>query len=476
MSDILTGHVLDRLAEMEPESVSCVVTSPPYWSLRKYDAEDVTWGGDAGCEHSFGAPQLVDGHQHWDGFEWQTGGQPTKKEGAEKLSQGATCARCGAWRGQYGLEPTPELYVEHSLAVLRGIRRVLRPDGVVWWNIGDGYAGSGQGRGSDHGKASFTDDDLPAFRPGSGRADGIVDERGQRNRDGIGTVPGLKPKDLVLMPFRIALAAQADGWWVRSVVIWAKPNAMPESVTDRPTTAHEYVLMLTKSARYYYDQEAVRQQTVSLDPDHISYRPNSAEIAKNGRKEFHDGKNEVSARSYNPAGRNLRSVWTFPTAQTPEAHFATFPPELPRRCIEASCPKAICAKCGEARVRVVEDTAETVRSASETLYPDGSTGNRISTYRQGNRAAYGQDTRPPPQTVGWTSCDCAEPEYQPGLVLDPFAGLGTTGVVALQLGRRFVGIELSEKYAELARTKLATWWRQTKIVEPDVPDGQAALL
>ena len=175
----------------------------------------------------------------------------------------------------------------------------------------------------------------------------------------------------------------------------------------------------------------------------------------------------------------MRSVWTFPTAQTPEAHFATFPPELPRRCISASTPKAICVKCGHARVRILETRYEphgpSAKSQRKTTYGERSSGDMERGSITPQELPYGRATRID-TTVGWTSCDCAEPDYQPGLVLDPFAGLATTGVVALQLGRRFTGIELSEKYAELARTKLETWWKQTKIVEPEVPEGQEVLL
>ena len=400
-AEIICGDVLTALAVMAPESVSCVVTSPPYWSLRKYDAPDVTW---------------PDG-----------------------------------WTGQFGLEPTPELYVEHTLMVLRAIRRVLRKGGVVFLNLGDGYAGSGATAGNDrqgqHGEVGSRAN----WAAGPGR--GI----GQKRHH---PPPGLKPKDLVLMPERVALAAQADGWWVRSRIIWSKPNAMPESVRDRPTNAYETIWMLTKSARYWWDQEAVRetaQDRPQPDPAAKTIRPNDTP--------WHDNRYAPGPSGYghNPAGRNLRDVWTFPTAQTPEAHFATFPEELPRRCILVACPSEICTKCGKARVRLVERTAMVI-DRSERTHEFGRT-----------RPSGTMLQEPTATTIGWSDCACPEPDYQPGLVLDPFTGIGTTGVVALRLGRRFMGIALSEKYADMAREKLRLWWRKATLVAPDNHEAQAVL-
>ena len=507
MSEVLTGHVLDRLAEMPAESVSCVCTSPPYWSLRRYEAEDVVWGGAAACDHDF-VPERHNPQPHGDdgtaaGLEGGTATQASTRMGSVDSS---TCARCGAWRGQYGLEPTPELYVEHSLDVLRGIRRVLRPDGVVWWNIGDGYY------------ASSTSD---RQRHWDGRPKNLET---QPQRVMLG-----KPKDLVLMPFRIALAAQADGWWVRSVIVWAKPNAMPESTQDRPTTSHEYILMLVKNGvkplswynkrtgevsdihprkrgrwdddvdfywaekgevightedgeeivakkrrrvtfwrgvPYWYDADAVRE---AQSPNTHS-RGLEANTEDYWERRGGDHAGWKSPQQWLVNGRNLRSVWTFPTAAVKEAHFATFPPELPRRAIEASCPREVCVRCGHARVRLVEST---------THYEGGSgkAGNNPTDGKWGTTRGAKILMGPVVETTttGWTSCDCVEPDYQPGLVLDPFAGVGTTLYVARQLGRRAVGIELSEKYAAIARTKLATWWAPGKITEPAVPEGQAAL-
>ena len=500
MSDglILIGHVIDQLRTLAAESVSCVVTSPPYWSLRKYDAPDVVWGGDPACPPTQEvAPQQGEGYagtarwQH-DGVSRQetpeawvnervyqdapirSGNEgigfddaPTTK--AQRWKESATCSRCGAWRGQYGLEPTPELYVEHTLAWLREVRRVLRKDGVCWLNIGDGY-NAGRTGGHPGGKAQWKDNRYP----------------GQSGPN----VMGLKPKDLILMPERIALAAQADGWWVRSRIIWHKPNAMPESVRDRPTDDHEHIWMLTKSARYWYDQEAVREPHTDESakrylrgsaydgtgdkPYAMKNAPTGSGVQKWEAEESpgpewvkgHSGYVNADGRvMINEGGRNLRTVWRFPTAQSSEAHFATFPIELPLRCIAASCPREICSACGKARVRLTETKSMVTRAGPKR----GQYGSRTTDGLSGTMLEAAET-----QTIGWSDCGCGAP-FVPGTVLDPFAGLATTGLAALRLGRRFIGIELSETYADLARRKLARWWEDTRLVEAEVPDGQLGL-
>lgn len=389
---LIQGHVLDVLAGMEAESVSCVVTSPPYWSQRKYEADDVMWS---------------------DG-----------------------------WTGQLGLEPTVEQYVEHTVEWFRAVHRVLRPDGVCWVNLGDGYASNPAKGGSGLGGKEET------------WHRGAYD---RRSRGGLGT---LKEKDLVLMPFRVALAAQAAGWWVRSVVIWNKPNCMPESCKDRPTTAHEYVLFLTKSANYWYDSEAVREVPSAASMARIS-QPNfdqqtggPRDYGKTGINPSRSARKALENFAANP-GRNMRSVWTFPTAQTREGtNFAVFPEELPRRCILASAPQAICSKCGVARMRVVarpQPPAEMRNRETATILALGDKG---ATRVGGGQKLQDWYEANPPQTTGWTSCKCKSPSYVPGLVLDPFAGVGTTGVVARRLGRRFVGIELSKKYCRMATKRM----------------------
>jgi DNA modification methylase len=317
-SRLYLGDARAVLRTLPAESVQMAVTSPPYWSLRSYDGQqDTVWGGDEDCEHQWapcGRAEGYTGTAHWQNSSNSPVTRATRPDAWAQIGKGASCV-CGAWLGSLGLEPTVDLFVAHTVEVFREVRRVLRPDATLWLNLGDSYAGSTT---------------VGAPRPGAGRPGGIVDTRAQRNRNGIGTVPGLKAKDLVGIPWRVAFALQADGWWLRSDIIWAKPNPMPESVRDRPTGAHEYVFLLAKAARYYYDGDAISEMSVS---DH-----GSSNGYKRAARLTHLGKDGPtgSDKPWQPqATRNARSVWSIPTQPRPEAHFATFPDALARRCVLA---------------------------------------------------------------------------------------------------------------------------------------------
>jgi DNA modification methylase len=343
------GDCMEVLLTLPSESVHCCVTSPPYWGLRDYGTG--AWDGcDPDCDH------VVYG-----------GGPPESStlDGAKNRGRSYVtanpCPKCGARRidQQLGLEETPELYVARMVAVFREVRRVLRKDGTCWVNLGDSYAGS--------------------FHDGGAR---------------LG--PGLKPKDLVGIPWRVAFALQQDGWYLRSDIIWAKPNPMPESVSDRPTKAHEYVFLLAKSPRYFFDQEAVREG-FAADPENGG---GWSQRYRDEQRKATDGGNDFG-RTYNPTGSNVRSVWTFATQPYPDAHFATFPEELPRRCILAGTSES--CGCGYG------DEAPALARRRHLPLP------------------------PVPATV-----------------LDPFLGSGTTAHVARKHGRRSIGIELNPEYARLA--------------------------
>ena len=239
--DIRQGDVLDRLRDMPDESVHCCITSPPYWGLRDYGLPNQLWGGDPSCDHQWGE-QIVR-HEHGTPGPNAQAGNTLRDTKPKKTQRGSYCGECGAWRGCLGLEPSVELYLEHLVEVFREVWRVLRRDGTVWLNLGDAYSGSGGAHTLDHANPGISK---------SAQRGGVATYRIDGGRGVPKLSNGLKPKDLIGLPWRVAFALQADGWWLRSTVIWAKPNPMPESVTDRPTLAHEYLFLLTKSGTSQY--------------------------------------------------------------------------------------------------------------------------------------------------------------------------------------------------------------------------------
>lgn len=383
MITILTGDCREVLKTLPDCSVHCCVTSPPYWGLRDYGT--AKWeGGDAACDH-LGKPMATRANVNRN-----TGGKDVKNAEARE-PMGRTCSKCGARRVdlQIGLERTPEEYVAAMVGVFREVRRVLREDGTVWINLGDSYNAAGRnGHGTRDG-----------CKQGTNRASASGDDE---NRP---TAPGLKPKDLVGIPWRVAFALQADGWYLRQDIIWHKPNPMPESVTDRCTKAHEYIFLLSKSERYWYDADAIKES--AADParekrcegenayrGQAAIRPRGAtrrhrkpagwDTGAGAHGAFHrEGRaQKVEYTETEATNRNKRDVWTVPTSPYKDAHFATFPPNLIRPCILAGCP-------------------------------------------------------------------------QGGTVLDPFGGSGTTAEVAEEEGRNSTIIELNPAYVALAEKRTA---------------------
>ncbi|MFB3882446.1 MAG: DNA methyltransferase [Armatimonadota bacterium] len=485
MREVLIGNCRDKLKELPAESVQCVVTSPPYWGLRRYDGEQgAVWGGEPDCEHAWQSRRY-----YVEQSTGATGREAFAKPGEENIArlkaarwrEDSTCTRCGAWYGAFGLEPTPEQYVANTLEILRGIRRVLRPDGVIWWNLGDSYAGSGQGWQQKDG-GSIQRKWLDAY--GTGRPPGYISSA---------SPTGLKPKDLTLIPARVALGAQADGWWVRAMVIWDKPNTMPESVKDRPTESHEYILLLTKSEHYFYDADAVREplSETTVERNRYPHAGSSCEDVAVSRP-------RRPGEFGNPAGRNLRSVWRFATIPYMGAHFAVFPPELPRRCVLAGSPPKACATCGAPWERRVAREPVTCPNGPGGNYvhkgrpPGGqesdvsSTLGKVEYYRvstvgwQPTCECHGQaeavqiecdDCHGTGTVDGETCRACAGAGHvearvwspavleawltRPPIVLDPFAGSGTTLMVAESLGRWWVGIDICADYEHQIRARTA---------------------
>ncbi len=342
-----------------------------------------------------------------------------------------TCAKCGAIRHDagIGLEPTPEEWVDNMVSVFREVWRVLRDDGTCWVNIGDSYcANVGQG-----------------FKPDGGTQRGTL---GNTNPFKHPT----KAKDLIGMPWRLAFALQADGWYLRSDIIWHKPNPMPESVTDRPTKAHEYVFLLSKNKRYFYDATAIREERLDPADDYrrmskaASYTTKKNSDRQDGGSGF-DGWNPVSSL----VGRNKRTVWTIATAPYSGAHFATFPPKLIEPMVRAGTSEhGVCPECGSPWKRITELTPEYAQLLGKSWH------DHSNDMTDGNRQYKSHPSQVPQKhiTTGFAPTCSHEHEPIPATVLDIFVGSGTTVQVARSLGRRGIGIDLSLEYLKLARQRL----------------------
>jgi len=298
------GDVRDILPTLDAESVQTCVTSPPYWGLRDYGVD-----------------------------------------------------------GQIGLEQTPAEYVTEMAGVFEGVRRVLRKDGTLWLNLGDSYAGGGNGGGGS----------FDAERPG-------WSEFGKKDSG------GLPSKNLIGIPWRVAFALQSAGWYLRQDIIWAKPNPMPESVTDRCTKSHEYIFLMSKSSKYFYDAAAIAEPATWPANTPMPPMGGIKAVGNNGNPTYSGNTPDGSGT------RNRRSVWTVPTQGFSGAHFAVFPPRLIEPCILAGAPGG-------------------------------------------------------------------------GVVLDPFMGSGTTGMVALKYGRRFVGIELNQEYFNMACERIRAVSEETSLLD-----------
>lgn len=326
LDHIYNENCLTALANLPAKTVQMCVTSPPYYGLRDYGTG--RWeGGDDNCTH-----QPADTPQKR-GIEGSTLQGGKKHTGHQQEGYAGTCARCGAIRidHQLGLEPTPEAYVANMVAVFREVRRVLKNDGVLWLNIGDSYWG---GKGQS---AQAWSTEMVGKRQTINGQQHQISSKGQ-TRPTDGKHETIKPKDLIGIPWLLAFALRADGWYLRQDIIWHKPNPMPESVTDRCTKAHEYIFLLSKSERYFYDADAIRQPYAPK-----TYTTHGCSLGN--AEKYGDGSGLIAAQNWastvkkhkpHPTGKaNCRSVWTIATQPYPEAHFATFPPDLIIPCIKA---------------------------------------------------------------------------------------------------------------------------------------------
>jgi DNA modification methylase len=423
LNQILQGDWIEVLKAMKDESIDMVMTSPPYWGLRDYGVE-----------------------------------------------------------GQLGLEEHPNEYIKKLTKGFREVKRVLKKSGSVYLNMGDTYFSTSAGSGGATKKQSTNKGSF--FNVRTFKPDGTW----------------LQPKQLMLMPSRVAIAMQEDGWVLRNDIIWHKPNPMPSSVKDRLNTTFEHVFHFVKARKYYYDLDAIREPHAESTKERIKYGHNKKQkgggtslnsghgfkdggvvdyyaekgqahytnpLGKNPgdviqdeaiRRNIEDGIGPINNRYRNrirllsghnypyTKGKNPGDFWNITTQPFPEAHFAVYPEKLCEKPIKASCPAEICKKCGKARERVSKRDTPTKKVNRSKR--DGDNDRAIGGVYQKFMEEH------PLKTIGWTSCDC-KAGFSPGIVLDPFAGAGTTCLVAKKLGRNYIGIELKKEYCEIARKRIA---------------------
>jgi len=326
---------------------------------------------------------------------------------------------------QIGLEESLDEYISELVGVGDALRRVLRDDGSWWLNLGDTYGGD-----------SIVRDEGDWKRPGD---EGYEEDHTASYGEGRRGMSELGRKNKMLVPHRVAIALQSDGWVVRNDVTWVKPNPMPQSVKDRLNTTTEQIFHLTPQPDYWYDLDAIREPH---EQDNALTKSRGA-ITRDGKPLNHNA-GEPQAH---PAGKNPGDVFEVTTKPFPDAHFAVYPPALCETPIKASCPPKVCADCGAPYEREVD------REPGEYDYSDR---DELMSDDAGRKAASGTQTETPTaEFKGWSqTCDCDTDATESGIVLDPFAGAGTTLLKAKELGRRFVGIELNPEYADMARSRV----------------------
>ncbi len=452
MIDFHCGHSIEVLKGLPENHFHLCVTSPPYWCLRNYHTEPQIWGGDPACEHE------------WCGdvgpitTRWKGGTKANAERVREPASRGKVCANCGAWLGELGLERSLDQYVEHLAAVFTAVRRVLRPDGSLWIVIGDSWVAArfysepeARTRNSKHRGASENDGYL-ACRPGAFES-------------------GLKPKDLAGIPWRLAFALQAQGWWWRSTNIWHKPNCLPYSGKDRPTCSHEYVLQFTKGATCYWDVEASREP---LAADSLArsmrrkgngkHKDSTVREIGNIARGLNYGPDGCPEKIVNPMGRQLRSVRSVSNQGTRRKHFAVYPVRLIEPYIlSGTSGRGCCSICGKPWKRVIEyrdNPDDPAMKGGSYQQADHCRMHEISKRKLKALPIERRNSADPrgrkiPVLKGWeAACKCNSGDPVPCRVLDPFAGLGTTGIVCERFNRDAVLIDLNPDFIQGARERL----------------------
>jgi DNA modification methylase len=380
MIKILQGNCIDKIKELDDNSIDCVVSSPPYFGLRDYGVD-----------------------------------------------------------GQFGLEKTYHDYLANTVKVFETFKPKLKDTATIWWNVGDSYHNY---RPTNNKQGMYKKPDYPKQSIAGNRQDLPKHslKRNQRYQE-------IKEKDLMMMPNRVAIALQDAGWYIRSEIIWHKPNPMPESVRDRPTSCHEKIWLITKSKKYYYDSDAIREPTTD------SYKGKRGLVKKRNKTQS-AMQDRVFNTPYHPSNtKNKRNVWTITTKPFKDAHFATFPKDLIEPCIKAGCPEKVCVECGFPYISNYKRT-DNNKNFIQTKGKD------TPNIKKGGVRLNENGTTPHfnPPTIEFLNlkknCNCKTDEFKSGVVLDPFGGSGTTGIVAALNNRNAILIELNQNYIDIANKRI----------------------
>lgn len=537
---IFTGNALDVLKTLPDKSINLVMTSPPYYGLRSYGSEPVIWGGEKDCKHGWANVKTLAVGQNY-------GANPTstlttgttlkrKLENNELINirvkiKSGFCLHCGAWKGELGLEPTVELYIEHLIMVFDEVWRVLRDDGTCWVNLGDSYYG-GKGQ-SGHMDSNSQDE---RFKRGETLQKGYSQANAKKGYTTPldGKCSNVQPKSLLQIPSRFAIAMTDKGWILRNEIIWFKRSCMPESTDDRFTRDFEKIFFFVKSSKTLYWTNEKTLQLVTKQPagtkgienvdwewrdcnvcnnkNYFNYRTRDAEkkneqapqfrmsnrekdlrkqvkclrckgtgiikynlwsghdyyfeqqfekykedslkitkINKNNPKDMNGQGIDNWLKSVNPLGRNKRCVWDITAKGTKEKHYASYPQELCETPIKAGCPEFVCSKCGMPRVKIFEKKLIVDRYTNDK----GKVKEVLEAADNRNvlpRVRTGIDGHNEFMPIGYATCSC-NAELVKGIVLDPFGGTGTTGMVAQKLNRDFVLIDIIPDYNKIAVKK-----------------------
>lgn len=438
VNHIYQGNCLDVLKTFPNDCIDCVVTSPPYYGLRSYQTTPQIWGGNTECNHEWGNKNIK---KQSGGMHGNVGNNCDDR--IHFTSESSTCSICGAWCGELGQEPTFHLFIDHLVEIFMECARVMKKEGSLWINIADSYGGSGNGTHDNTNNQN--------------------DKQLYLKQNKVNIKSGIKGynKSLLGIPERLCIALTDNGLIRRNTIIWHKRNCLPSSVKDRFTNDFEYFYFFTKSGKYYFKQQFESFNHASLkrlnqknfnnqkggNKDYKKTIFSQSRCSQSQRGTLENFKNNINKLE----GRNKRTVWTLTNKACKDAHFAVFQEELIRTPINACCPEKICVECGKAIEYMYKCPIDFGKGETNTAYPEKTNGWDL---KRGQAKWREEGYESLPVTFqGLKQCNC-NAEFKPGIVLDPFFGSGTSGKVAIEQSKDFIGIELNPEYIKLAEDRI----------------------